>query len=96
MSNKLQLTDEVKFYEKNKASYFKLYKNKFIVIKGVELTGPFSDQYAAYAAGVENTVTNHFLLNSLVMYPKRQNKLLHSGLAASPQINKGTCNHVFV
>lgn len=60
------LQKELKYFEKNKQEYLKLYKNSFILIKNEELGGTFTTEAEAYKAGIEKYGNEPFLIKQVL------------------------------
>jgi hypothetical protein len=65
MAKKNVLEKELAFFNKNKAEYLKQYKDKFILIKGLELVGSFDTDEQAYKAGIERFGNQPFLIKQV-------------------------------
>jgi len=72
---------ELEYYEKNKQSFLKNYQNQFLLIKGEELFGSFTNEVDAYKTGVEKFGNEAFLIKQVVKKETIQtNYSLYSGL----------------
>lgn len=60
------LHKELKYFEKNKKEYLKLYKNSFILIKNDTFGGAFTTEAETYKAGIEKYGNEPFLIKQVL------------------------------
>jgi hypothetical protein len=64
-----RLTIELEFYETHKAEWLTSHTGKFVVVKGKEPLGFFSEFHEAYRAGVEKYgIETDFLVKRVVLH----------------------------
>jgi hypothetical protein len=62
-----RLTRETELYESHKAEWLKEHRDKFAVIKGIDLLGFFANFHEAYSAGVNKYgLESEFLVKRVV------------------------------
>lgn len=62
-----RLSAELEFYEAHKSEWLKSNRDEFVVVKGEELLGFFTDFHNAYCAGVEKYgIDKDFLVKRVV------------------------------
>jgi len=62
-----RLSTETELYEAHKAEWLKAHRGEFVVVKGSDLLGFFTDFHDAYSAGVEKYgIDNDFLVKRVV------------------------------
>ena len=60
------LDTELKFFEKNKAEWLKLYAGKFVLVKGEELVGFYDTTETAISEGIKRFGTESFLVRRVL------------------------------
>lgn len=60
------LLEELHFFEKNKKDYLKHYEGQFVLIKGKEFIGSYTNEEEAYKVGVEKFGNVPFLIKQVV------------------------------
>jgi hypothetical protein len=66
MAQENTLQTELKFYQKNKREYLKLYKGQFVLIKGEKFDRAFTTDAEAYKAGLEQFGNQPFLIKQVL------------------------------
>jgi hypothetical protein len=59
---KLELTNELNYYNEHKEELLRQYKDKYIVIKNNEVFGPYLTEQSAYRSAVERFGNEPFLI----------------------------------
>jgi len=66
-SSPMRLDAEIEIYEKQKSEWLKSHRDEFVVIKGNEVLGFFTDFNQAYRAGVDKYgIDTDFLVKRVV------------------------------
>lgn len=73
--SRLKLQKELDFFDKNKSSYLKTYKNTYVVIKDDKFLGSFTTQLEAYSAGIKQYGNEPFLIK---LVTERDTPSLHA------------------
>ncbi len=66
MAQESTLQTELKFYQKHKQEYLKLYKGQFVLIKGETFIGVYTTDAEAYKAGLEQFGNQPFLIKQVL------------------------------
>lgn len=73
------LERELKFFERNRKEFLRLYEGKVVVIKDEEFLGSYPDDAAAFRAGTERYGLETFLIKRV---------LKNESIAVSPLLSK--------
>jgi hypothetical protein len=68
----LELTKELDFFKRNKDKWLKIYRDKYVLVKGEELVGTFDNTDDAYQAAVQKFGNTPVLIKQVTTEEKTE------------------------